>query len=220
MKIGVFDSGIGGLSVAHAIENAFPLATIVFVTDPEHFPYATKSPDEIWQGIVPIFQDLIDQKCDVIVVACNTVSTTLIQRLRETFPAMTFVGLEPMVKPAVQLSANKAICVCATPTTLASPRYKELKQQYAADVLVIEPDCTEWSRLIEENAINEAKLRAAIQPALASGADVIVLGCTHYHWIEQEIRNIVGDKAEILQPEQAVISQLTRLLSSASEPAA
>jgi len=220
MKIGVFDSGIGGLSVAHAIEEAFPLAKIVFVTDPEHFPYATKSPDEIWQGIVPIFQDLVNQKCDVIVVACNTVSTTLIGRLREAFPDMPLVALEPMVKPAAQLSASKVICVCATPTTLASPRYEELKRQYAGGVQVIQPDCSEWSRLIEENAINEAKLRAAIQPAIASGADVIVLGCTHYHWIEQEIREIVGDKAEILQPEQAVISQLKRLFSSASEPVA
>lgn len=220
MKIGVFDSGIGGLSVAHAIEEAFPLAEVVFVTDPEHFPYATKSPEEIWQGIVPIFQDLVSQKCEVIVVACNTVSTTLIGRLREQFPDMPLVALEPMVKPAVQLSVSKIICVCATPTTLASQRYATLKEQYAANAQVIEPDCSDWSKLIEENTINEAKLRQTIEPVLAAGADVIVLGCTHYHWIEQEIRDLVGGKAEILQPEQAVISQLKRLVAPTAEPAA
>lgn len=215
MKIGVFDSGVGGLSVAHAIEEALPLAEVIFVTDPEHFPYATKTPDEIWAGIVPIFQGLVDQQCDAIVVACNTVSTTLIERLREAFPTTPFVALEPMVKPAAQLTGNKRICVCATPTTLASARYQELKQQYAANLEVFEPDCSDWSRLIEQNAMNEAELREAITPAVEAGVDVIVLGCTHYHWIEQQIRDIAGPSVEILQPEQAVISQLMRVLQPA-----
>jgi glutamate racemase len=216
MKIGVFDSGIGGLSVAHAIEAALPLAEVVFVTDPEHFPYATKTPDEIWQGIVPIIQSLIDRQCQTIVIACNTVSTTLAGRLRKTFPEVPFVALEPMLKPAAQLTASKTVCVCATPTTLASFRYAELKKQYAANIQVIEPDCSDWSALIEQNQMNEQKLKAVIAPALQAGADVIVLGCTHYHWIEQEIRAIVGEQVEILQPEQAVISQLKRVLARAA----
>lgn len=216
MKIGVFDSGIGGLSVARAIETALPLAEVIFVTDPAHFPYATKTPDEIWGGIVPIFQGLIDQQCDAIVVACNTVSTTLIARLRQQFPSTPFVALEPMVKPAAQLSTNKVICVCATPTTLASERYAELKRQFAANVTVLEPDCSDWSRLIEHSEMNEQHIQETIEPALQAGADVIVLGCTHYHWIEQEIRNLAGAAVEILQPEQAVISQLRRVLPPAA----
>lgn len=220
MKIGVFDSGVGGLSVAHAIEQALPLAEVIFVTDPEHFPYATKSPDEIWEGIVPIFQRLVDQGCDAIVVACNTVSTALVGRLRETFASTPFVALEPMIKPAVQLSTSKVICVCATPTTLASLRYAELKQAFASGLTVIEPDCSEWSKLIEQNEMNESKLRDAIEPVLAAGADVIVLGCTHYHWIEREIRELAGDGVDVLQPEQAVISQLMRVISPAAEPLA
>lgn len=212
MKIGVFDSGIGGLSVAKAIQAELPEAEVIFVTDPEHFPYATKTPDEIWGGILPIFQKLVGQQCDAIVVACNTVSTTLIGRLRAQFPAVPFVALEPMVKPAAQLSASKKICVCATPTTLSSARYGELKRQYAAGIQVIEPDCSQWSKLIEQNAMNEAKLRDTIEPALQGGADVIVLGCTHYHWIEREIRELAGPDVEVLQPEQAVISQLKRVL--------
>lgn len=216
MKIGVFDSGIGGLSVARAIETALPLAEVIFVTDPAHFPYATKTPDEIWGGIVPIFQGLIDQQCDAIVVACNTVSTTLIARLRQQFPSTPFVALEPMVKPAAQLSTNKVICVCATPTTLASERYAELKRQFAANVTVLEPDCSDWSRLIEHSEMNEQHIQETIEPALQAGTDVIVLGCTHYHWIEQEIRNLAGAAVEILQPEQAVISQLRRVLPPAA----
>lgn len=211
MKIGVFDSGVGGLSVAHAIEEALPLAEVIFVTDPEHFPYATKTADQIWQGIQPIIQNLVDQQCDVIVIACNTVSTNLAVRLRETF-SVPFVALEPMVKPAAEMTKSGKIAVCATPTTLASARYAELKNEFAKDITVLEPNCSDWSSLIEENQMNEQKLQQTIGPVLAVGVDVVVLGCTHYHWIEQEIRQLAGGRASVLQPEQAVVAQLKRVL--------
>jgi glutamate racemase len=215
MKIGVFDSGIGGLSVARAIEKAMPETEVRFVHDsPEHFPYATKSPDEIYSYIVPIFQQLVDERCDAIVVACNTVSTTLITRLRGAF-AVPLVAVEPMVKPAAALTKSGMICVCATPTTLASPRYAWLKDTYGQACKFIEPDCADWSALIEHNQMNESRLRREIEPALAAGADVIVLGCTHYHWIEQEIKSLVAGRAQVLQPEQPVITQLKRVLKLA-----
>lgn len=215
MKIGVFDSGIGGLSVAKAIEAALPEAKVIFVHDTaEHFPYATKSPDEIYGYVLPIIQNLVDQKCDAIVIACNTVSTTLIRRLRGVF-ATPFVALEPMVKPAAALTKSGVIAVCATPTTLASERYNWLKGTYAAGVTVLEPDCSDWSSLIEHNQMNEAKIRQEIEPVLKRDADVIVLGCTHYHWIENEIKAIVKDRAKVIQPEAAVVAQLKRVLNLA-----
>lgn len=212
MKIGVFDSGIGGLSVANAIEKELPDAEVLFVHDtPAHFPYATKSPDEIYGYIVPIFQNLVDEQCDVIVVACNTVSTTLITRLRGAF-AVPMVALEPMVKPATAHTKTGVIAVCATPTTLASPRYAWLKQTYGGACTFIEPDCADWSSLIESNEMSEARIRAEIEPALNADADVIVLGCTHYHWIEEEIKQITQGKVLVLQPETAVVSQVKRVL--------
>lgn len=214
MKIGVFDSGIGGLSVAKAIERELPEAEVLFVHDtPEHFPYATKSPGEIYGFIVPIFQGLVQQKCDAIVVACNTVSTTLIGRIRERFSGTPFVALEPMVKPAAQQTKTGVIAVCATPTTLASERYHWLKTTYAAGVTVLEPDCSDWSYLIENNQMNETRIRQEVDPALKQGADVIVLGCTHYHWIEQEIKAIAGSQAAVIQPETAIVAQLKRVLA-------
>ena len=214
MKIGVFDSGIGGLSVAKAIERELPDAEVDFVHDSaDHFPYATKSPDEIYGFIETIFQDLVDAECDVIVVACNTVSTTLIDRLRARFE-VPMVALEPMVKPAAEQTGSKVIAVCATPTTLASIRYAWLKDTYAQGVQVLEPDCSDWSYLIENNQMNEQKIREDIEPALAAGADVIVLGCTHYHWIEDEIKAITKDRAKVIQPETAVVAQLKRVLES------
>jgi glutamate racemase len=211
MKIGVFDSGIGGKSVADAIEKALPNHDIIFVNDSEHVPYGTRDPQEIFGFIEPIFQKLIDEGCQVIVVACNTVTTTLIEQLRQTFN-VPFVAVEPMVKPAAQLTGSKVIAVCATPTTLASPRYAELKNLYAKNITVIEPDCSDWSGLIEQNEITEAEIAKDILPVLEQGADVIVLGCTHYHWIEQEIAEITGGKVAILQPEQALITQLKRVI--------
>lgn len=219
MKIGVFDSGIGGLSVAKAIEAALSGATVVFEHDtPDHFPYATKSPDQIYDYVIPVLQSLIDKGCEVIVVACNTVSTTLIGRLRQRFP-VPLVAIEPMVKPAAQLSRTKVITVCATPTTLASKRYKELKDTYAQGTTVLEPDCADWSALIERNAMNEQRLKRSLEPALAANADVIVLGCTHYHWIEEEIKTLAGAKVTVLQPELAVIEQLQRVIAGLEQPA-
>jgi glutamate racemase len=212
VKIGVFDSGIGGQSVVQAIQKALPDAEIIFVTDQANFPYATKSPEQIWQGIVPIFQGLIDQHVDAIVIACNTVSTTLSGRLRETFPQVPMVALDPMVKPAAEQTKSKIIAVCATPTTLASPRYAELIEEHAKDITVIEPDCSDWSYLIENNQMNEEKLQSELEPALNEGADVIVLACTHYHWIQEQILKLAAGRAEVIQPEEAVVRQLKRVL--------
>lgn len=212
MKIGVFDSGIGGRSVADAIEKALPEAEVLFVHDtPEHFPYATKSPDEIFGYVLPILQGLVDKQCDIVVVACNTVSTTLIRRLREVF-AVPLVALEPMVKPAAELTKSGVIMVCATPTTLQSERYAWLRQTYGQACTFIEPDCADWSYLIENNQMNEDRIRQEIEPALDQNVDVIVLGCTHYHWIENQVKAIANGRAQVLQPETAVVAQVKRVL--------
>lgn len=213
-KIGVFDSGIGGLSVAKAIEKAMPESEVIFLHDSaDHFPYATKTPDMIFGFVVPVLERLVAEGCDVIVIACNTVSTTLIGRLREQF-AVPLIALEPMIKPAGKLTKSGVIAVCATPTTLASHRYAWLKQQYAPGMTVVEPDCSDWSYLIEHNAMNDEKIRNDIAPALAAGADVIVLGCTHYHWIEKQVREIAGNRAIVIQPEIAIVAQLQRVLQT------
>lgn len=212
MKIGVFDSGIGGLSVANAIQAAMSELEVVFRHDtPQHFPYATKTPDELYSFVVPVLDSLVAEGCQVIVVACNTVTTTLIGRLRTNY-AVPLIGTEPMVRPAAKQTKSGTVIVCATPTTLASERYAELKTAYASDVTVIEPDCADWSALIERNAMTEGRIRDCIEPGIAAGADVIVLGCTHYHWIEDEIRELAGSAVTVLQPESAIIEQLKRVL--------
>lgn len=209
MKIGVFDSGVGGLSVAQAIEKALPEHEIIFRNDAKHVPYGTKPPEELLGYVRPILESLVAEGCAIIVIACNTVSTTLHDELKKVI-SVPLVALVPMVKPAAELTKSKVIAVCATPTTLSSRRYAELKEQYAQGIKVVEPDCSTWTRMIEDKALDEAVIADGINDALTLGADVIVLGCTHYHWIEKEIKEIAGEQARVIQPTEAIVKELTR----------
>ncbi|HSH56088.1 MAG TPA: glutamate racemase [Candidatus Limnocylindrales bacterium] len=212
MKIGVFDSGVGGLSVAQAIERALPEHTVVYRDDHEHVPYGSKTPDEVLKYVEPILRDMAETGCGIIVIACNTVSTTLIDILRERLD-VPLVAMEPMVKPAAQLTRTGVIAVCATPATLASDRYAWLKRTYAPDVIVLEPDCSDWAAMIEQKQVERDKIDERISACLDRKADVIVLGCTHYHWIEQEIATLCAGRALVIQPEPAIIKRLEQLMS-------
>ena len=210
--IGVFDSGVGGESVANAIRKAIPDAEVVYVEDKKNVPYGTKTPDELYTLSLPLLNTLSNFGCDVIVVACNTVTTTIIERLRASLP-VPLIGMEPMVKPAAEQTKSGVIAVCATPATLKSQRYAWLKDTYAKDAKVLEPDCSDWAYMIETNQLDHEKIRERINDVCEQGADMIVLGCTHYHWIEQDIQKIAdGYGAKVIQPEQPIIEQIRRVL--------
>ena len=211
-KIGVFDSGIGGLSVAMAIERALPNDEVVWVSDRAHVPYGDKTPEQVHGFVLPILQKLERDGCEAIVIACNSVTTTLIETLRKEIH-VPLIGIEPMVKPAATLTKSNIIAICATPMTLASKRYAHLKETYAHGIKVLEPDCAQWAYMIEQSKVNEAIIAKEIDEMCVAGADAIVLGCTHYHWIERTIKRLVAGRAAVLQPEQAVVAQLKRVLS-------
>ncbi|MGH7234114.1 MAG: glutamate racemase [Candidatus Saccharimonadales bacterium] len=209
--IGVFDSGIGGLSIANAVRKAFPEADVRFVNDKEHVPYGTKTNKEIFNLAYPILKKLQDGGCNIIVVACNTVSTTIIKELRQKL-SIPLVAIEPMVKPAAALTKSKVIAVCATPATLASHRYNELKKDYAQGITVVEPDCANWAELIERNSLGRKQISDTVEEVIKKGADVIVLGCTHYHWIEEDIKREVDERAMVIQPETAIVRRVQQVL--------
>jgi glutamate racemase len=211
VKIGVFDSGVGGLSVVKAIQKELPDLEIVYKDDKQHVPYGTRSIDEIHNLIRPIFQEFVDEGCRIIVVACNTVTTNLISQIRKEF-SVPMVGMEPMVKPAAEATKTGVIAVCATPRTLSSERYAWLKKEYAKDVKVLEPDCGDWALMIESDNLNREKIAKNIEKVIELSADEIVLGCTHYHWIEQLIKEIAAGRAAVIQPEKPVIEQLKRVI--------
>lgn len=212
MKIGVFDSGLGGLYMASVIETALPDHEIVLREDKANVPYGIRPPEEILQLVTPIFEELVKEGCEVIVVACNTVSTTLMQELRKLFK-VPLVAIEPMVKLAADMTKSGVIAVCATPTTLASQRYKWLKMTFAGELSVLEPDCADWASMIEHNQIDNEKIKRRIDFVLDSGADVIVLACTHYHWIESRIKELASGRAIVMQPEASTVVELKQVLA-------
>lgn len=217
-KIGVFDSGLGGLSVAEAIKLALPQHDVIFMSDSQHMPYGDKPLAQVRAFVLPVLQKLVEQGCDCIVIACNTVTTNFITELREQIK-VPLIGVEPMVKPAAEQTKTGTIAVCATPRTLQSPRYAWLKQTYAADKTVLEPDCSQWAYMIEHNKVNDQEIARQIDELCSAGADVIVLGCTHYHWIQEKIQAMAQNRAVVIQPEQAVIAQVQRVLQATTSVA-
>jgi glutamate racemase len=211
LKIGVFDSGVGGQSVINAIKKELPHLEIIYKDDKKHLPYGTKSVDQIHEFVTPIFQEFIDEGCGVIVVACNTVTTNLIEQLRREF-SVPMVGMEPAVKPAAAATKTGVIAVFATPRTLSSQRYHWLKQQFCQNIKVLEPDCSDWALMIENNQVERSKIAKTVEGVISGGADQIVLGCTHYHWIEELIKELAAGRAMVIQPEAPVIAQLKKVL--------
>lgn len=212
-KIGVFDSGIGGEAIAAALRRALPDVEVITKSDTEHVPYGDKTPEQVLGFVLPLLKELVSDGCDVIVVACNTVTTHHIKTLRGQI-SVPLVGIEPMVKPASEQTKSRIIAVCATPATLASPRYAELKQQYAKNLMIFEPDCSTWAYMIEHNSVNVHRIREQIEALCSAGADVIALGCTHYIWIAQLIEEMAQGRAVVLQPEEAIIRRVRYLLVS------
>lgn len=213
MKIGVFDSGVGGQSFVSSIHERFPGAEVVYIEDKENLPYGDKTPDELLRLTMPLFQKFEAAGCDAVLVACNTVTTTIINELRKSIH-VPLVGVEPMIKPASEMTKTGVIAVCATPATLASNRYAWLKNTYAKDINIIEPDCSQWAYMIEHNRKNELQLEQLVASVRSKRVDVIVLGCTHYHWIEQELQELASPDINVIQPIEPVLDQLERVLSA------
>ena len=211
-KIGVFDSGIGGQALANELERSFPNATITVVDDAKNVPYGSKTQSEIIKLTDDAIQPLLQNNSDVIVIACNTATALAIDYLRNKYLNQKFIGIEPMIKSAAQETITKVIGVCATPATLQSERYKKLITKYAQGLMVLEPDCSSWAQMIEKNNINQAEISITINNLCAMGADVIVLGCTHYHWIKSLITQLANGQAKILEPSQAIAKRVAHVL--------
>jgi glutamate racemase len=213
MRVGVFDSRIGGKAVAEKLSVLLPGAEILSVNDHDNMPYGSKSAEDIILLTKKAITPLLEQYCDAIVIACNTATTVAIASLRSTYPEVNFIGLEPMVKPAARLTKTGIIAVLATPGTLASDRYKELKQTWAKDVTVIEPDCKDWARLIEDDSSAEIDVETVVNSLKKNEVDIIVLGCTHYHLIKGRVMDAAGPGITVLEPTDAIASRIKSLVS-------
>lgn len=218
MKLGVFDSGVGGKAMAASLAMAFPEAEVLVVDDHENVPYGSKTTEQIIALTDAAIQPLFNHQCDVIVIACNSATMSAIDALRSTYPTQKFVGLEPMVKPAALLTKTGVIAVCATPVTLASKRYKWLLDTYARETTVLEPDCSNWARMIEAGEVDRLQIEKVVNDCCEKGADVIVLGCTHYHWIKDLVTEIAAGRATVLEPSDAIARRVRSVLKETAVP--
>ncbi|MEP7205031.1 MAG: aspartate/glutamate racemase family protein [Candidatus Saccharibacteria bacterium] len=212
MKIGVFDSGIGGEAVAAALRTLIPSAEIISVNDHDHVPYGSRQDSQIIDLTIAAVLPLVDMECDAIVIACNTATTVAIVSLRARFPHMRFVGLDPMIKPAARQTRTKHIAVLATEATLRSTRYSQLKSQWTTGITITEPDCTSWASLIEDGRSEMIDITPVMHQLEANNVDVIVLACTHFHWLKPRIE-AASQHATILEPTDAIAQRLRDILN-------
>jgi glutamate racemase len=214
--IGIFDSGVGGLSVLRHIRAQLPFEPLIYVADQAHVPYGSRSADEIRQLCEAISRFLQARQAKLIVVACNTASGAALTHLRRTFPNVPIIGMEPAVKPAADLTRIGKVGVLATVGTFRSQRYASLMAQYAGDVEVLEDPCVGLVELIEMGRLDTFETRQLLQkclaPMLAAGVDTIVLGCTHYPFVLSLIEQIAGENVTIIDPAPAVARQTGQVL--------
>ena len=217
--IGIFDSGLGGLSVYREIRALLPGEDILYYADSAYCPYGIRSPEEIRTRSLLISEMLIARGAKVIVVACNTASAMAITHLREARPDIAFVGLEPAVKPAVALTRTGSVGVLATPRTVAGERLRWLIETHAGGVEVRSVAATGLVELVEAGVLHgpevHAALRPLLDPMLAAGVDVVVLGCTHYPFLRDEIEAYAGPGVTVIDSGLAIARRTRHVLAAA-----
>lgn len=215
--IGVYDSGFGGLSVWRELHRALPRESLIYLGDGKNCPYGSRPVAEIRTLAERAVRELVERGCKMVVVACNTATAAAIEHLRSTFTELPIVGLEPAVKPACAMTRTKVVGVVATERSLQGEKFLSTLARYGEGVEVVKAvgrgfvEAVEQDR--EDEPATEAMVRGVLEPIIARGADVIVLGCTHYPFLKDAIRRVVGDRAvEVIDSGEAVEKRVESLL--------
>ena len=215
MTIGIFDSGVGGLSVLRHIRQVLPEENLIYVADSAYAPYGDKSPEFITTRSHTLTRFLIDQGAEAIVVACNTATAAAISDLRSQFN-LPILGMEPAVKPAVDATRSGVIGVLATVGTLESARFAALLERHAGDADIVTQSCPGLVEQVEQGNLTGKNTRKLIErytaPLLAQGADTLILGCTHYPFLAPIISEIVRADVALIDTGEAVARHLQRRL--------
>lgn len=215
--IGAFDSGVGGLSVLHALRQELPGEDFIYFADQAHVPYGPRGLAEVRRLSEGVARFLIEQGTKLIVIPCNTASAAALHSLREQYPNFPFVGMEPAVKPAAEQSLSGVVGVLATPTTFDGELYASVVERFAQGVTVLQATCVGLVGEIEAGRANglQAKriLREALEPMLAQGMDTVVLGCTHYPFSFDSISEIVGSDVRLIDPAPAIARRTAAVLA-------
>lgn len=217
--IGIFDSGVGGLSVLRAIRSLMPVESILYFADQFHVPYGSRTMAQIREFSDAITRFLLSRNAKLIVVACNTASAAALDHLRQTFSDVKFVGMEPAVKPAAEATQTRKVGVLATPATFQGKLYASVVERFANGVGLLQHTCPGLVGQIEKGDLDGIETRAilenALLPMLEAGIDTVVLGCTHYPFVIPLIQQIVGESVRVIDPSPAIARQAYRLLEAA-----
>lgn len=214
--IGVFDSGVGGLSILDEALRQLPEHDYIYLADSAHAPYGEKSSDWIAARSLTLCQHLVHQGCEALVIACNTATAQAIAQIRQALPAIPIVGVEPGIKPAAMQSQNSVVGVLATEATLKSDKFNALLETLSGNCTIIKQAGAGLVPLIEAGKANGAEtlelLAQHLEPIQLAGADTLVLGCTHYPFLRKAIRSLLGESITLIDTSEAVIRQLKRQL--------
>jgi glutamate racemase len=213
--IGMFDSGVGGLSVLRELRLLHPRLDVLYLADSIHAPYGQRSLTEVSELSHRNVGWLLSQGAEMIAIACNTASAAALNDLRRAHPGVSFVGMEPAVKPARSLTRSGVIGVLATEATFQGELFASVVGRFADGVEVVSRPCSGWADLVEAGRVGGPEVDRAIvrhlEPVLAAGADTLVLGCTHYPFLLPALRSHAGAQTVIVDPAPAVARQIGRL---------
>jgi glutamate racemase len=216
--IGIFDSGIGGISVLSAIREQMPNESVIYFGDQGHIPYGPRPMEQIRNFSGAITDFLLGKGAKIVVVACNTASAAALKYVRETFPDVPFVGMEPAVKPAAEHTHTGKVGVLATPATFQGALYASVVERFANGVELFQNTCPGLVQQVERGNLDGEETRRiledAVLPMLEKKIDTVVLGCTHYPFVIPLIQQIVGDDVRVIDPAPAVAKQTGRLLEA------
>src|SRR5688500_3371022 len=216
--IGVFDSGVGGLSVLHAIRAELPHEHFLYVGDSGCAPYGDRSPAFVIERASTITEFLVDNDVKAVVVACNTATAVAVESLRARF-TIPIVAIEPAVKPAASRTRSRVVGVLATTGTLSSPNMGKLLANYGSDVEFVIQPCPGLADQVEKGELDSDETRGLVKryvrPIIDKGADIVVLGCTHYPSLRPIIEDIAGTGVDVIDPATAVARELRRRLEAA-----
>lgn len=219
LPIGVFDSGVGGLSVLREIRVQMASESLLYFADQGHVPYGMRSLEEVRAFSEEITRFLLDLGAKLIVVACNAASAAALVHLRQIFPSISFIGMEPAIKPAAESTHTGVVGVLATPATFQGALYASVVERFANGVTILQNTCSGLVQRIEMGDLDSEKTREilenALRPMLESGIDTVVLGCTHYPFVIPLIKQIVGPDVRVIDPAPAVARQAARKLHEA-----
>ena len=216
--IGIYDSGVGGLTVLRAVSSLLPDEDLIYFADQANVPYGNRSLNEVRglaEGAASFF---MSQGAKLIVIACNTASAAALKYLRGLFPDYPFVGMEPAVKPAAEQTLSGKVGVLATPSTFQGELYTSVVERFAHDVQLFQATCPGLVQQIENGRLNTPQTRKiledALEPMLQEGVDTLVMGCTHFPFVIPLISKIAGNEVNVIDPAPAIARQVKRILGT------